>query len=144
MSEVMRLHLSLRTKIFGRHIILCLPILATLFMVLESSAAQANPTQFLGAVEDMPLMQGLREVKSEALVFDKAEGRIITAIAEGGVTANDIRNFYIDTLPQLGWTRHVLNPSGSLVFEREKDRLEIAIDSTDARSTLVRFAIEPR
>jgi hypothetical protein len=108
------------------------------------SAAQAAETKFLELVEDMPLMRGLTEVADDALMFDKAEGRIVKAVAEGGLTAEQIRAFYVDTLPQLGWQRLPDTGQAALVFERESERLEIAMQYGGLANTVVLFTIAPR
>lgn len=142
-------HLTIHGSIVrDHHIILILRALCPLVIFLTAffpnPVAHAGQTQFLGVVEDMPLMKGLREIQDDALVFDKAEGRIIKAVAEGGVTADNIRGFYIDTLPQLGWRRLNDLKDGALAFERENERLEIAMEVDNVLSTVVLFTIEPR
>src|SRR3546814_7081615 len=55
-------------------------------------------------VEDLPLMPGLAEIADAATVFDAPQGRIVESYAAGTVAAAEIRSFYAQTLPQLGWT----------------------------------------
>lgn len=105
---------------------------------------------FLDAVDDMPLMEGLSET-GEGVAFDKPDGRIIRAVATGGVTPGAVQRFYLETLPQLGWSlagNGARSGSGQLVFIREQERLEIYLDphsqtTSQDTSTLVRFSIEP-
>ena len=101
---------------------------------------------FLDAVEDIPLMEGLAETGEGGIVFDKPGGRIVRAIAEGGVATQAVRRFYIETLPQLGWRRadQLELFSDLLVFVRDGERLEIAVlTAPGTGSTQVRFSIEP-
>ncbi|MEQ9228557.1 MAG: hypothetical protein RLO15_19595 [Parvibaculum sp.] len=100
---------------------------------------------FLDAVEDMPLMDGLAETGDGGIVFDKPTGRIVRCVAEGDVAPSAVRAFYIDTLPQLGWTRAEEEEliGELLLFRRENERLEIQIVPVSQTHTEVRFSIEP-
>lgn len=100
---------------------------------------------FLDAVEDMPLMDGLAETGDGGIVFDKPTGRIVRCVAEGDVPPSAVRAFYIDTLPQLGWTRAEEEEliGELLLFRRENERLEIQIVPISQTHTEVRFSIEP-
>lgn len=100
---------------------------------------------FLDAVEDMPLMDGLAETGDGGIVFDKPTGRIVRCVAEGDVAPAAVRAFYIETLPQLGWTRAEEEEliEGLLLFRREDERLEIQIVPLSDDHTEVRFSIEP-
>jgi hypothetical protein len=107
--------------------------------------AEEKASGYLDAIEDMPLMEGLHETGEGGIVFDKPNGRIVRSIAEGKVPARDVRKFYIDSLPQLGWVRHEkLELIGDLlVFRRETERLEIQTVPKNDGMTEVRFSIEP-
>lgn len=115
---------------------------------LHTSARAAdadNVSGYLDAVEDMPLMEGLKETGDGGIVFDKPNGRIVRTIAQGRVSVGDVRSFYTNTLPQLGWVRLrrlELIPD-LLVFDRETERLEIEIVPQAGATTQVRFSIEP-
>tara|TARA_R110000868_G_scaffold123868_2_gene327728 strand:- start:886 stop:1284 length:399 start_codon:yes stop_codon:yes gene_type:complete len=113
---------------------------------LQTSARAADKVSgYLDAVEDMPLMEGLKETGDGGIVFDKPNGRIVRTIAEGRVSVGDVRSFYTNTLPQLGWVRLrklELIPD-LLVFDRETERLEIEIVPQAGATTQVRFSIEP-
>ena len=63
--------------------------------------------KFVTGFEDVPLPRGMTNLPGSQTVFDSQAGRIIDATATG--PANDqftsvtVRNFYRETLPQLGW-----------------------------------------
>ncbi|ABS65258.1 conserved hypothetical protein [Parvibaculum lavamentivorans DS-1] len=105
----------------------------------------ADGSGFLGAVEDMPLMDGLAETGDGGIVFDKPTGRIVRSVAEGDVAPSAVRAFYIETLPQLGWTRaEEIELIGELLlFRRDGERLDIQIVPVSQTHTEVRFSIEP-
>ncbi len=84
----------------------------------------AHATEFLRAIDDVPLVAGLTE-KPEPVIFESEQGRVVQTIAEGQVGATTISTFYIVTLPALGW-KQASGQSG-LAFERENERLTITV-----------------
>ena len=93
-----------------------------------SALAPLRADGFLSAIDDMPLADGMVELTDGVLVFDKPEGRIVqvTALREGASSAALIREFYSDTLPNLGWQRGVQAPGG-LTFTRKGEILRITL-----------------
>lgn len=77
---------------------------------------------YLSAVDDLPLTQGLTEQKDKTTVFDAPVGKIVTAYATGNVKAEDVVNFYDETLPQLGWQK-----TASGTFHRKSQTLKIDV-----------------
>ena len=106
-------------------------------------APAAADTAFVAGVEDLPLMPGLAEVEGAATVFDAPQGRIVETFAAGAVSADDIRAFYGQTLPQLGWVAVDSAPSGPTEFRREGERLTLEITAA-ASTTTVRFTLAPQ
>lgn len=106
---------------------------------------RAEVTGYLDAIDDMPLMDGLRETGEGGIVFDKPAGRIVRAEASGTVSPKAVHDFYLSALPPLGWTRierlELFNDI--LVYRREGERLEIQITPKGANGAVVRFSIEP-
>ena len=119
---------------------------ALLCCALLLASAPLHAEGFLDAVEDMPLMEGLVETGDGGIVFDKPAGRIVRSVAEGDVAPSAVRAFYIETLPQLGWTRAAEYEliGGLLLFRRDGEQLEIQIVPVSETHTEVRFSIEPQ
>jgi len=92
---------------------------------------------FLDAIPDLPLAAGLTEDQSRAVVFDKATGRIVEAVATGAVDRARVVAFYAATLPELGW-----RPLGDLSYARGDERLRLTIDGGDG-ALRVRFSLSP-
>lgn len=108
-------------------------------VALQPPLAFADHRQaFVGGLEDLPLMDGLAEDRSAGLIFDKPDGRLVDAFAFGQLSADAVRAFYRDTLPELGW-----RAVGPLAFEREGERLRIDIENAENGVT-VRFHLAPR
>ncbi len=92
---------------------------------------------FLAGFDDLPLTPGLREIKDAGVVFDKPEGRIVEAYAEGEVSAAKVRSFYAATLPQLGW-----RAAGPGRYRREGEVLDIGFRAA-GKGLTVRFSLSP-
>jgi hypothetical protein len=92
---------------------------------------------FLAGLDDLPLTPGLREIKDAGVVFDKPEGRIVEAYAEGRLSVAKVRSFYAATLPQLGW-----RAEGPGRYRREGEVLSIGIRAA-GKGLTVRFFLSP-
>lgn len=81
---------------------------------------------FVAGFEDIPLMDGLKQIDSADISFGNEETRFIEAqlLASIEYTFADIQKFYQETLPQLGWISKEENMNVS-IFHRENDILEI-------------------
>lgn len=93
-------------------------------MVAVLAAAPAHATEFLKAIEDVPLVAGLTE-SAEPVIFESDQGRVIRTQAEGHVSATRISEFYAASLPGLGWKR--TDDADALAFARENEVLRIAV-----------------
>ena len=103
------------------------------------ATAPAHATEFLKAIEDVPLVAGLAELP-EPMVFESDQGRVVRTSAEGQVAATEISSFYIASLPALGWKR--TEDPGRLSFVRENEELNIAIrEPASARPVTVSFEL---
>jgi hypothetical protein len=111
------------------------PIAFAALLLLAAAAARAEG--FVTGIEDLPLAPGLAEVENSGTVFDTAAGRIVEVFAVGQVAPEDVARFYRDALPQLGW-----EATGSLAFEREGEKLSIALQQNGPDLT-VRFSLTP-
>lgn len=89
-----------------------------------ASAPLAHATQFLTAIDDVPLPQGLTE-RPEPLIFESDQGRVVRTTAEGNLGGGRVSAFYAETLPALGW-KPTETPDG-IVYAREDERLTIRI-----------------
>ena len=108
--------------------------------VAAPSAAFAadDPSTFLIAIEEVPLMAGLTEEKTPALDFDKPDGRLVETYAYGEVGAQEATEFYRAVMPEFGWQ----NIDG-LVFTREGEMLRIEL-IPEEHALVVRFVLSPK
>ncbi len=124
----------------GRHrSILFSAVIAALALAGPAGpGSRAQAQGYMAEVEDLPLMPGLAEVEGAGVVFDKPDGRIVEAYAQGSVTREAVLAFYRKSLPQLGW-----RPAGGRAFRREGETL--SLDFLDGGGALiVRFTLVPR
>lgn len=98
---------------------------------------------FVGGMEDLPLMAGLTEISGAGMVFDTPAGRVVEVFASGAVSRTRVIAFYAATLPQLGWRQ-----DAETLFLREGERLVLefpqsAVAGTAAAPVTVRFVLSP-
>ncbi len=117
-------------------------LLLLIFALGPQSAMAEN--QFLSAIDDLPLMDGLNEVDGGVMAFDSPSGRIVEVLTMGKVEKDDVSDFYSQTLPQLGWTE-----TGPGQFSREGELLilefphTLAISGASSAPLSVRFMLSP-
>lgn len=114
-----------------------------LFTVALIVAAPAfADTRYFSAMPDLPLPPGFSEGRS-ATGFDGGDGRLIMAEANGALSADRVRAFYVGSLPALGWS---FSPSGEgeLVFLRDRERLSMTTSGDAAHLRLhVQLTMRP-
>ncbi len=101
----------------------------------ESPIEPDEEAVFLSVIEDIPLMPGLVEDETRAIVFDAAGGRLAETYVQGSLAAAAVREFYAESLPALGWRGE---GDGRWVREGEALSLEIkeGPNGIDARFSL--------
>lgn len=110
-------------------------IMALVAALLCGTAAAGNA--FLVEFEDLPLPAGLVELPGGTL-FEAPAGRIVDAQAEGELSAQQVRSFYAETLPQLGWEM-----TGESTFRRDRELLHITLENRK-RLLAVHFSVVPQ
>lgn len=111
-----------------------LSALAAILTILSTPALAAGPG-FLSEVDDLPLAPGLVELPGGTL-FDSPQGRIVEANARGNLLEVEARNFYDETLPELGWQL-----VGSDTYRRDKEVLRL--DYSEGMPMTVHFSLAP-
>jgi hypothetical protein len=109
--------------------------LAVVVGVLMGTPVFAADQAFLKEVDDLPLAPGLVEQPGGTL-FDSPQGRIVEASAQGQLLEVEVRQFYDETLPQLGWAQ-----IGSSVYRRDKEVLRIGY--SEGMPMVVHFSLAP-
>ncbi len=101
------------------------------------TAAVSRGGEFIAGFEDIPVMPGMAVDGDASTAFDTRTGRIVEAYAAGDITDAAMRQFYQETLPQLGWAR-----IGKLAFQREGEMLTLEVIDQGTPLT-VRFRLSP-
>lgn len=79
--------------------------LAAALLGFLTFSAPVKAASFLEGYEDIPVMRGLRQIPSDTISFGNEETRLVEAMLTGSkVGFKSVKKFYVDTLPQLGWT----------------------------------------
>ena len=102
-----------------------------------AGSTSAGAQAFIEGSEDLPLAPMLIPVAEGAVVFDSPSGRIVEAIAYGNTSRNTVTDFYIKTLPELGW-----KSLDATHYHREGERLVIDFFGADGALN-VRFTLVP-
>ncbi len=112
------------------------PLLLLPVLLLASMPLRAE--EFVAGTEDVPLMPGLKPLPNSGVVFDKPEGRIVEARAEGATTRAKVEAFYAASLPPLGW-----KAAGPDTWQRDAERLRLDFGVAGPRLA-VGFTLSPR
>ena len=105
-------------------------------LLLLAVIAPASAADYLKAVSDLPLADGLREQADKATVFDTPIGRIVNAYATGNVAPEAVLDFYDETLPALGWEREKAG-----TYHRKNEILKIDVWGPDAGPVNVSYTL---
>lgn len=93
---------------------------------------------FFEALYDVPVMKGLEEIKGEAILFDKPDGRIASVMAVSkDLTPVQVTTFYSGALPQLGWEKTAENQ-----YVRDRQRLSLEVTKKPPL-TVAHFTLSP-
>jgi len=117
------------------------PIRIALFIFCLGVAlhAAADDARFFSSLQDVPIAPGLTELTDQNVTFDKPEGRIVESVAlVQSVKESDVRAFYDDALPQLGWRK-----LGPLYFGRENETLRLDFEASQGQK-FMRLSVAPK
>ena len=110
---------------------------------IHSLSTSPSANQFVAGSKDIPLASGLNKISDDGLDFDSASGSIIAVTYKSSEDLQKVREFYLKTLPQLGW-KNLKNDQQSvdmLKFKRDSEKLEIELLNYNG-DDLVKFFVE--
>lgn len=117
--------------------------LKTFSLVLAAAlwwAAESTAAPFIEGFEDIPIPQGMTQTESDNISFGNEETRLVEAYLTGSKTQfKDVEAFYINTLPQLGWTFQG-KQGNAISFYRDGEKLDIVREQKSP--LLVRITIK--
>ncbi len=106
------------------------------FLVISSFFAVAE--DFVYGLDDIPVFKEMRYIENSNVLFDKIDGRFVSSEMIGNYSIEDIEEFYISILPNLGWEEVNVN-----LFQRGDEYLEIKLESIKSASK-IKFSIYPK
>jgi hypothetical protein len=80
--------------------------------------------EFAQGSEDVPLLLGMEKIYEDSIGFDSNSGSIVSSTYTSDLDQKAVRDFYIKTLPQMGW-KIVKNLETKVAFKRDKENLDI-------------------
>ncbi len=103
-------------------------------------AQDLKSSEYVKGSEDIPLAANLEQIESNNINFDSASGSIAFIDYKSSVSFELIAEFYLKTLPQMGW-KLVKNDPNHLKFVREDENVEIdfIVKSSAEENDVVRF-----
>lgn len=110
------------------------------FLFLTTTPAFAGG--FVDGMDDVPLMDGMRQIHSSNISFGNDESRFDEAyVTSDKVSFVQAAAFYKDTLPQLGW-KFAGGKENALHFERDMEILDIAFEKS--KPVLIRMTLKSK
>ena len=90
----------------------------------STNLSQEKP--YVQGSDDIPLFARLELIEEDSSNFDTVLGNIVISKYISDSSPKLIKDFYLQTLPQLGW-KLVDNKKDKVSFKRERDKLEIKL-----------------
>jgi hypothetical protein len=94
---------------------------------------------YVFGTKDIPLLSGLNIIDEESTNFDTISGNITIASYFGEFTLDEVKDFYMITLPQVGFKLQEDNNS-NISYRRKTDKLELSF-TQDGDELTVKFLI---
>lgn len=118
-------------------------IISLLFLAACSSLEHgfdnlSHSQKYVPGTEDLPVYSGFQAIDSKNVVYDSESGRIVDAsYFQRDITIQDVRDFYAETLPQLGWHKNK-----SAQYVRDGEILKVSV-SEKKGVVFLKFNIRP-
>ena len=104
----------------------------------KNLSLQKNKKYIFGS-NNIPLHKNLYQSNKDNTNFDSVSGNISLSIYEGKVSAKEIKNFYLNLLPQLGWKVEYIQ-NDKLFYRRGEEIFKITL-SEENNLVKVKFFI---
>lgn len=103
---------------------------------------ETRAATFIEGLEDVPVMDGLKQVPNDSITFGNEESRFVEAILIGeNFNFSKVEKFYKDTLPQMGWTFQG-KKKNVLTFFRDRESIEIVRE--EKKPLTIRITVKSR
>jgi len=121
--------------------------------IYDSKSVNAgNPVKigqsiFVEGSNDVPLAKNLTKFSDDNVDFDFASGNIASIIYKNNSNNNnDVKAFYLKTLPELGWkiVKNKKKNSNLMKFLRDNEKLEVEFFNKDKEDFVKFLLVTPR
>lgn len=92
---------------------------------LDKNKTYKTSEEFVQGSEDIPLLTNMKQATDDDIGFDSNSGSIINSSYETQVGFSEIKDFYANTLPAMGWKMIKSDDKNKIEFVRDKEKLEI-------------------
>ena len=106
----------------------------------SSKALENSPKYYISGSNSLPLFEGLNKINEESTNFNSVVGNISNSVYEGKVSLEAVENFYLKTLPQLGWDFDS-KKENIFFYKRNKELLKMILIMKDNETIRVKFFI---
>lgn len=111
-------------------------------VVLVMCANISNAAEFIEGLEDIPIMEGLKQTQTDSISFGNEMSRFVEVYLEGEkIKSSEVENFYRSTLPQLGW-KYGGKKKKIISFYRDDEQLDIATEKD--KPLIIRITLKSR
>lgn len=115
---------------------------AVCFGILLALSGNVRAAAFIEGLEDVPMLKSMVQVQRENVSFGNEESRFVeTYLTSSKIGFAKVEKFYIDTLPQMGWT-YQGKRDNTLTFYRDGEVLDIVKES--AKPLMVRITVKSK
>ena len=94
--------------------------------------------KFITGIEDLPIFDSLEIDEDNLIIFDKVDSRLVTVNLSGTVNLSEVRDYYENILPNLGW--EMLNKEK---YVRDSEILNLEY-KTDNKKVYLTVKIKPK
>jgi hypothetical protein len=93
---------------------------------------------FVQGSEDIPLLSDMTKIVDDSLGFYLNSESIMSSSYKSKTDVDKIKNFYLETLPQMGWI-FTEKHGDKFSLKRENEKLEIEFINQNKNNSIVKF-----
>ena len=106
--------------------------------ILFSFQPQCREEIFVNGIEELPVIKNMQNMPESLIYFDTNKGRFVQSKIVGNQSISQIKDFYENILPNLGWEKIDKNK-----FSRKSELMEIRYYKYN-KDSIAEFNIKPK
>lgn len=115
-----------------------MPKVIFLLCILFSYQTQSREEIFVNGIEELPVITNMENMSESLIFFDTNKGRFVQSKIIGDQNIDQIKDFYDNILPNLGWEKIDKNK-----FIRKSELMEIKYYKYN-KDSIAEFNIKPK